>query len=97
VTQSVTFSQSWTTFSGGFGPAMASMRGDTVYEGSGQAYGSIRYTRPLTLNTGVANVQADEGVASRSHMILAAFVNTLSRQHVLHASHSSTHRQGKLR
>lgn len=37
--------RSWTSFATGFGPAGASMRGDTVYEGSGQVFARIGYAR----------------------------------------------------
>jgi hypothetical protein len=36
---------SWTSFAAGFGPAGASVRGDTAYEGSGQVFARIGYAR----------------------------------------------------
>lgn len=39
--------RSWTSFATGFGPAGATMRGDTIYEGSGQVFARIGYTRQL--------------------------------------------------
>lgn len=39
--------RSWTSFVTGFGPAGASVRGDTIYEGSGQVFARIGYARQV--------------------------------------------------
>jgi hypothetical protein len=38
---------SWTSLTAGIGPAGVSLRGDTVYEGSGQVFAAIAYARQL--------------------------------------------------
>lgn len=46
--------QTWTSLEIGFGPAGATIRGDTIYEGSGQIFGRIAYARQTGRRSAVA-------------------------------------------